>query len=83
MFARKFKRLKFFIMKKVLLSVAVVAAFGLTSCGGSDVCECLDKVAEAKSPEDIGEDCINTLKEADESALEDCAKEEDGDKDEE
>jgi hypothetical protein len=29
-------------MKKVLLSLAVVAALGMTSCGGVDACSCME-----------------------------------------
>ena len=29
-------------MKKVLLSLAVVAALGMTSCGGTDACSCME-----------------------------------------
>ena len=44
-------------MKKVLLSVAVVATFGMASCGGSDVCDCVSMVDDmAKEIKDAGDD---------------------------
>ena len=33
-------------MKKVLLSLAVVAALGMTSCGGADMCGCVTEMVE-------------------------------------
>lgn len=44
-------------MKKVLLSVAVVAAFGMASCGGPDYCDCLNMTEDmAKEMKDAGDD---------------------------
>ncbi len=46
-------------MKKVLFSVAFVAAFGLVSCGGPSMCDCvegrkemMEKIKEADGDED-------------------------------
>jgi len=36
-------------MKKMLLSVAVIATIGFTSCGGADPCECLKEKAGEES----------------------------------
>lgn len=54
-------------MKKVLLSLVVLAAVGMTSCGGDDVCSCL-KDAQ-KMSEEAGDDA-DKQKEAQEKSLE-------------
>ena len=44
-------------MKKVLLSLAVVAALGMTSCGGADMCGCVTEMMEiGKKFEAAGDD---------------------------
>lgn len=45
-------------MKKMLLMVAVVATVGLTSCGGADVCECMNE-----KPDEQSEACKELAKE--------------------
>ncbi len=41
-------------MKRIFLSMAVVATIGLTSCGGDDVCGCLEEAQ--KMGEEAGDD---------------------------
>ena len=55
-------------MKKVLISVAVVAAFGMASCGGPDACECMNEKAgeESDACKELAEERAKELKEADE-----------------
>jgi len=44
-------------MKKVLLSLGVVAALAMTSCGGSDLCGCTTDMMEiGKKMEDASDD---------------------------
>ena len=68
-------------MKKVLLAVAIVATFGLTSCGGGDLCECIDKVSKAESMDDIkaleGE-CKDVMEKATEEDMKKCMEKESG-----
>jgi hypothetical protein len=62
-------------MKKVLFAVAVVAAFGLTSCGGDDLCTCTEKLMNAKDMDEM-ESCVNMVKDAKPEDLEKCTKKE-------
>jgi len=41
-------------MKRVFLSIAVVAALGLTSCGGPDICDCINNIDDEGKPKDEG-----------------------------
>ncbi len=41
-------------MKRIFISMAVVAAVGLTSCGGDDICGCLEEAE--KMGEEAGDD---------------------------
>ena len=43
-------------MKKVLLSVAVVALMGLSSCGGASLCDCINM-------DEMNEECKTMKKE--------------------
>ncbi len=64
-------------MKKVLLSLAVVAALGMTSCGGADFCSCAEKELEnIKAIEAAGDDeaKIKELEEGFKSTKEECDK---------
>jgi len=65
-------------MKKVLFAVAVVAAFGLTSCGGDDLCTCTEKLMNAKDKDEMKkmESCVNMVKDAKPEDLEKCTKKE-------
>ena len=38
-------------MKKLLLSVTVIATIGLTSCGGASLCECIGMDQDKLTPE--------------------------------
>jgi len=69
-------------MKKLILSVAVVSAFALSSCGGGDLslCDCMglkDKYPSKKDAEkELGEEkvkkCIETMKDAKDEDKEKC-----------
>ena len=70
-------------MKKVFLSVVVIATFGMTSCGGDlSLCDCLglkDKYDSKEAAEkDLGADKINkceeTFKNAKEEDITACKK---------
>lgn len=70
-------------MKKVFLSVAVIAAFGMTSCGGDlSLCDCMglrDKYDSKDAAEkDLGADKVNkceeTLDKAKEEDIKACKK---------
>lgn len=65
-------------MKKVLLAVAVVAAFGMTSCGGPDVCDCVnleyDEEGKPKD-EDLAKKCEEMGKDKSEEEIEEMMKE--------
>ena len=73
-------------MKKVLLSVAVVAALGLASCGGPSVCDCVDgrkKMMEEVDAAEGDEAKIKEIKESYEGQKEACEKMADAVKDDE
>jgi hypothetical protein len=65
-------------MKKVLFSVAVVAAFGLASCGGDSLCDCVDKIKNAKDMDELKkmESCVKQVADAKPEDLEKCSKKE-------
>ena len=73
-------------MKKVLLSVAVVAAFAFASCGGPSICDCMDAQKEMmKEMEAAGDDeaKIKEVEEKYKSKEEECKKLGEGKSDEE
>ena len=39
-------------MKKIFMLLAVAGMFGVTSCGGGDVCDCLKEAAMDKEKQD-------------------------------
>lgn len=43
-------------MKKIVLSIAVIATMGLASCGGTSLCECVN-LDEDKADEKMLEEC--------------------------
>lgn len=69
-------------MKKVLLTVAIVAAFGVTSCGGDedgamDVCSCVKMGDEAaKEMKEAGDDAdkVKEIEEKYKEKAEECKK---------
>lgn len=63
-------------MKKVLFAVALVASFGLTSCGGDDLCSCVDKLTNAKDMDEMKkmEKCVKMVSEAKSEDIEKCSK---------
>ena len=62
-------------MKKVLLSVAVVAAFGLASCGGPDVCECVNMEEPSEECKDLEKEWKKEFEEASDEEKEEMMKE--------
>lgn len=65
------------VMKKVMLSVAVVAAFAFASCGGPSVCDCVKAQEEMMKEMDAAGDDEAKAKEVEEkfkSKQEECKK---------
>lgn len=64
-------------MKKVLTALAIVAAFGITSCGGPDLCDCVNLRDERKAEiKEAGDDKykVKEIKEEYEAKREECDK---------
>lgn len=53
-------------MKKMFLMVAVVATVGLTSCGGSDLCECVNMEEPSDACKEMKKEWETKYKDADE-----------------
>ena len=51
-------------MKKLIYSVAVVAAFAFASCGGPSVCDCVKNVTAEKPDESMAKKCAESALEA-------------------
>lgn len=71
-----------YIMKKMILMVAVVATVGLTSCGGADMCECVNMEEPSDACKEMEKEWKEKYKEASDEEkekmqkeFEECAKE--------